>query len=52
MTLSKKELKQIEKVMKKRDSNKAFINTVILKLLAIYAIGVVTGVVLIGLWLA
>ena len=52
MTLSKKELKQINKIMKKRDSDKEFVNMVLLKMLAIYAIGIVTGVVIVGIWLA
>lgn len=52
MTLSKKELKQINKIMNKRDSKKEFVNEVLLKMLAIYAIGIVTGVVIVGIWLA
>jgi len=52
MTLSKKELKQIEKVMTKRDKNKEDVNALLLKFLAIYAIGVVTGVILVGVWLS
>jgi hypothetical protein len=52
MTLSKKELKQIKKVMQKEKRNTEFNIVFILQLLSIYVIGMITGAILSAVWSA
>lgn len=52
MTLSKKELKQIKKVMQKEKRNTDINIVFVLQLLSIYVIGMITGAILSVVWSA
>jgi hypothetical protein len=45
MTLNKKDIKQIKKIVKKSKEDSSFLNTILLKTLAIYIMGFLSGII-------